>query len=167
MAGEAIRLLAKSAGQSIGEALESMSQRAEAAQERGDTVNAFWFLDLKWKRSPKPSSAEIGTYRPGSSIDTDVNVPRQESSRACDPAEAEAASRYWNQIVESLRSSLVPHTFRTWVAPIRPICVFGEVLHLALPSGEFIGADSRYRFAEHLPAGLKGIRCSFVEVEAA
>jgi len=60
-ASKAIRLLAKSDHIPLNSSAKLMEERVRVAQDAGETINQFWFIDSKWKANPT-RKFEPGTH---------------------------------------------------------------------------------------------------------
>jgi hypothetical protein len=152
LAADAIRILAGQLAMTPYRAMLVIQRRAELAAAAGETVNAFWFEDSKWKGQMQ-SPASVGMYRPEAHEPEPEPVPL-----APEGADAELATRIWQGMSKALKGELPTQSFDTWIRPIKPIGALNGELYLQIPSHDFDHVSDRYDIARFLPAGVAEIR---------
>lgn len=127
-------------------------RRAELAAAAGETVNAFWFEDSKWKGTAQ-SGAAVGIYE-GQIEQQPTPEPQQSAPEGADP---ELGERIWQGMSKALKSDIGTQSFDTWIRPIKPLGALNGELYLQIPSDDFAHVGDRYEIARFLPAGVQEI----------
>jgi hypothetical protein len=154
LAADAIRLLASQLAMTPYRAMLVIRRRAELAIAHGETVNAFWFEDSKWK-GEMASPATIGMAKPEALKPSPELEPVQLTPEGAD---LELATRIWQGVSKALKSELPVQSFDTWIRPIKPLGALNGELYLQIPSQDFAHVGDRYDLARFLPAGVGEIR---------
>lgn len=159
LASEAIRILASQLAMTPYRAMLVIRRRAEIAAQAGETVNAFWFEDSKWKSDEqgKPSVADrknVGIYNSAYSVPKEEPEPE----KAPEGADTELGQRIWQGINKALKSELPAGSWDLWIRPIKPLGALNGELYLQIPTPDFAHVGDRYDIAKFLPAGVTVVR---------
>lgn len=147
LASEAIRLQAESLKIAPKQSMLLIKRQAEIAQQRGETVNAFWFEDSKWKGSSLP--AAVGIYR------DQPTVEPEPGESTPDGADTELGQRVWDGMRNAIKKAIGTVSFQTWVSPIRQLGILDGELFIELPNDSFSHVSDRYEFSNYLPHSVR------------
>lgn len=170
LAADAIGMQAVSMAMTPYRAMLVIRRKAELAIAAGETVNAFWFEDSKWKAdrtevglNKLPDCAACGNRR---MVLKDVGGTRMALQCECmgKPAEAaenapegvdpELGARIWTGMSKALKGELSAQSYETWIKPIRPLGTLNGELYLQIPTKDFSHVGDRYEIARFLPEGI-------------
>ena len=76
---------------------------------------------------------------------------------------SEAADAAWKSISDGLRSQLNPHSYDTWIKPLRGYSIDGKVLLVEAPVREFGNVPERYR--EEIERAIRSLSLSLDSVQ--
>lgn len=179
LAAEAIRMQTAGLNLSLEQSMLLIRHQAELAPARGETVNAFWFEDSKWKSTPARAMAgmsklpkmpdcpicknrrmvvnEVGGTRMALQCECVTGHKAESAEKAPDGVDTELGARIWIGMDKALKSELGVQSYETWIKPIKPLGALNGELYLQIPSPDFALVGDRYEIAKFLPAGVDQI----------
>jgi len=69
----------------------------------------------------------------------------------------------WLQILDSIKGHILPHSYETWLRPLRFVCVCNRVLQVCVPSAEFKVVAEKY--ADHFDQAIRDLGLDLTSVE--
>lgn len=115
-------------------------------------INRFWFEDGVWRETFAYTEARA-ERQSKSKLPAPAPLPRLEI-RADDP---------WKKILGVLARRINPHSFETWLKPLRYLGEANDVLYVCIPTEEFAHAGDKY--AGLISEAIDGLYLKFRDVK--